>query len=61
MDRVLATRMGFEAVEALLQGQNKMMVGIVGGKLNLLPLTQAVKHISEVNERLLTMAEIMAE
>ncbi|MFN5318698.1 MAG: 6-phosphofructokinase [Bacteroidia bacterium] len=61
MDRVLATRMGFEAVEALLHGQNKMMVGIVAGQLNLVPLTQAVKHISEVNERLLTMAEIMAE
>ena len=60
MDRVLATRLGYEAVEALLNGQNRVMVGQIAGKVAYTPLTNAVKHIMDVNDTMLLMAEIMA-
>jgi 6-phosphofructokinase 1 len=60
MDRVLATRLGYEAVEALLGGQNKVMVGQIAGKVAYTPLINAVKHIMDVNDTMLHMAEIMA-
>lgn len=61
MDRVLATRLGYESVEALRKGENRIMVGQRCGKIEYIPLTQAVKHIMDVNDTLVTMAEIMAQ
>lgn len=40
-DSVLASRMGSAAVEALVEGQNGVMVGCVGGKIALSPLEAA--------------------
>lgn len=60
MDRVLATRLGYESVEALLAGKNRVMVGQVAGKVQYTPLAQAVKHIMDVNDTILKMAEIMS-
>ena len=60
MDRVLATRLGYESVEALLAGKNRVMVGQVAGKVQFTPLAQAVKHIMDVNDTILKMAEIMS-
>lgn len=60
MDRVLATRLGYEAVLALLDGKNKMMIGQVAGKITYTPLEKAVKHNVDINKQILEMAEIMA-
>jgi 6-phosphofructokinase 1 len=60
MDRVLATRLGYEAVTSLLEGKNRIMVGQVSGKVTHIPLTKAVKHNSEINETILQIAEIMS-
>jgi 6-phosphofructokinase 1 len=60
MDRVLATRLGYESVEALLAGKNRVMVGQKAGKVEFTPLSQAVKHIMDVNDTILKMAEIMS-
>jgi 6-phosphofructokinase 1 len=60
MDRVLATRLGYEATEALLQGVNRMMAGQVAGQINFIPLQKAIKHNIEINETILRIAEIMA-
>ncbi len=37
-DRLLATRMGVRAVEALLEGQSDQMVALQGRRIELLPL-----------------------
>lgn len=60
MDRVLATRLGYEAVQALIHGQTRVMTGQVAGKIVFTPFINAVKHISEVNPRILEIAEIMS-
>lgn len=60
MDRVLATRLGYEAVCGLMDGKNRMMAGQVAGKVNFIPLEKAVKHNIDVNETILEIAEIMS-
>jgi len=60
MDRVLATRLGYESVVALLEGKSKVMCGQMAGKIVFTPLSQAVKHNHDINKRIIEMAEIMA-
>jgi 6-phosphofructokinase 1 len=43
-DRVLASRMGVRAVEALLEGETGKMVGIQNNKMVLHPLTESENH-----------------
>ena len=42
-DRVLASRMGVYAVEALLEGKSNMMVGMIKEEMTLSPLEKAIK------------------
>ncbi len=59
-DRVLASRLGVKAVEALLEGQSNFMVGLINNQVELTPLTQAVKGHTEIDTELLRVSEIMA-
>lgn len=58
-DRVLASRMGVKAVEALLEGKTTYMVGISDDKIILTPLDQAVKGKYEIDKELLLVSDIM--
>lgn len=60
MDRVLASQMGFAAVEKMREGEAGCMVGVVEKKAVLTPFPQAVKHIQEMNPELLRMIEILS-
>ena len=60
MDRVLASRLGVAAVEALLQGHKGEMIGIVNNNIHYTPFHNAIKHISEVNPNLLRIVEILS-
>jgi len=40
-DRILASRLGYEAVEALLKGHTDSMVGVVAGDLKIVPYKKA--------------------
>jgi len=60
MDRVLATRLGYEAVFALLDGKTQVMIGQVCGKVTYTELIKAAKHNLDFNKKILEMAEIMA-
>jgi 6-phosphofructokinase 1 len=60
MDRVLASRLGVAAVEALLAGHKGEMVGIVNNNIHYTPFHNAIKHISEVNPTLLRIVEILS-
>ena len=59
-DRVLASRLGAGAVEALLEGRKGAMIGLVNKKLVYTPFEKAVKHHKELNKQLLSLAEILA-
>lgn len=60
MDRVLASRLGFMAVEALIEGKKGVMVGMVDKKIVFTPFEHAVKHIEEINPDLIRMVEILS-
>ncbi len=60
MDRVLASRLGVAAVEALLEGRKGEMVGLVNNEIRFTPFKQAIKHIGEVNPNLLKIVEILS-
>ncbi len=59
-DRVLASRFGVKAVESLLEGKSNYMVGILGDKITLTPLEQAIKGRSEIDRELLRVSDIMS-
>jgi 6-phosphofructokinase 1 len=60
MDRVLASRLGVAAVEALRDGRRGEMAGLVHGKIHFTKFQNAIKHISEVNPELLKLVQILS-
>ncbi len=60
IDRVLSSRLGFGAVEALLHGQKNVMVGIVNDTIRYTPFSEAISAEKLPNEDLIRMAEILA-
>ncbi|TZF86146.1 6-phosphofructokinase (plasmid) [Pedobacter sp. BS3] len=60
MDRVLSSRLGVAAVEALLEGRKGEMAGVVNGHVEFTPFKNAIKHISELNPGLLKLVEILS-
>lgn len=59
-DRLLATRMGVRAVEALLEGESDAMVGLKGRDLILQPLEKVIDQSRRVNLDYYEMARILA-
>jgi 6-phosphofructokinase 1 len=59
-DRLLASRMGFKAVETLLAGEHGVMVGLKGRLMETLPLSQVIEHQRAVNMEYYQMARILA-
>ncbi len=60
MDRVLASRLGNEAVTALLAGRKSEMVGIVNRQVVFTPFEKATKHHTDINPELLNLAEVLS-
>ena len=61
MDRVLASRLGIAAVEALKENKYNNMVGIVNGAITFTPFDKATKHHNKINPDLYKMTEILSE
>ena len=59
-DRVVASRMGVSAVEALLEGSSKIMIGIVNNEIVRVPFTKVFKHLKGLNPRLLDLIKILS-
>lgn len=60
MDRVLASRVGVAAVEALLAGRRNEMVGVVHNEIEYTPFEHAIKHNIEINPNFLKIVEILS-
>jgi len=60
LDRLIASRMGYHAVECLLNEKFNVMVGIVNNKMHYLPLSQAVKVKDKFNKDWLKIVKILA-
>jgi len=59
-DRVLASIVGKAAVEALLEGRENEMVGVINRKVAFTSFEKAIKHNCEINKELLHLAESLA-
>jgi 6-phosphofructokinase 1 len=59
MDRVLASRLGFAAVDALLAGQRNVMVGILNDQVAYTSFDDAINLHKPVNNDLIRIAEIL--
>ncbi|OGW76037.1 MAG: 6-phosphofructokinase [Omnitrophica bacterium RBG_13_46_9] len=62
-DRILASRLGFNAVEALLEGHTDAMVGIVSEELKITPYEEAIKKDCKkrlLNEKLYKITKVLA-
>lgn len=59
-DRVLASRLGHAAVEALRSGKTQVMAGIVNGKLVYTPFAEAVKQNANMSKDMLEMIRVLA-
>ncbi|NOY38284.1 MAG: 6-phosphofructokinase [Chlorobi bacterium] len=59
-DRVTASRLGYAAVEALMDDQKSAMVGLQNNEVVLVPFRKAVKLHKEVNWELLEIANILS-
>ncbi|MGH1437488.1 MAG: 6-phosphofructokinase [Lewinella sp.] len=60
LDRLLASRLGFGAVEGLLAGQGNVMIGLVNNEVVFTPFTDAITIEKKPNQNLVRMAEILA-
>ena len=59
-DRVLASRLGVNAVESMINGKNCSMVGLKDNTVVLTPFKKAIKGITKINSELLRVSDIMS-
>jgi len=60
LDRVIASRMGYQAVECLIEGRYNVFVGILNNKLNYVPLENAGKLKGQINEEWIKIMKVLA-
>jgi len=60
MDRLLASRMGFHAVECLAEGRFNVFVGIVNNKMHYIPLNEAVKKKQSISQEWMRIVKILS-
>lgn len=60
MDRILASRMGEAAIEAFLEGQRNVMIGIQNGQIDYVPFSKAIKHDKGINRDDLNLIKILS-
>ena len=59
-DRILASRLGYEGVLALLDGKTNVAIGQVDSKIAYTPFHKAIEEKKTIDESLFTMAGILA-
>jgi 6-phosphofructokinase 1 len=59
-DRILATRMGVAAIDALLDDQRNVMIGIQNGEIVHVPFAKAIKNDKPINRDLLNTLRIVS-
>lgn len=60
MDRLIASRMGFHAVECLVEGRFNVFVGIVNNKMHYIPLDEAIKKKQRISEEWMKIVKILS-
>ena len=60
LDRLIASRMGYHAVECLMEGRHNVFVGIMNNKMHYIPLEKAVKNKGKISEEWMKIVKILA-
>lgn len=59
-DRILASRLGYAAVNALIAGKTQMMAGIINGKVVYTPFEEVVKQNTIIKDDMLKMIKVLS-
>jgi 6-phosphofructokinase 1 len=59
-DRLIASRMGYSAVECLVEGRYNVFVGIVNNRMHYTPLNEAVKKKQRISDEWMKIVKILA-
>ena len=59
-DRILASRLGHAAIEALIDGQRNVMVGIENDQVVDVPFSKAIKNDKPIDKQLLNVLRILS-
>lgn len=59
-DRVLASRLGTAAVEALIEGHKNVMVGVVNNEIKLTPMRNVWSRKKNINYELLKLTQLLS-
>ena len=54
-DRIIASRMGVASIQALLEGQRNVMIGIENNKIVYVPFTKAIKNDKPIDKELVSV------
>jgi 6-phosphofructokinase 1 len=60
LDRLIASRMGYAAVECLVEGKHNVFVGIVNNKMSYTPIQEAVKKKQRISEEWMKIVKILS-
>ena len=60
LDRILASRMGVAAIQALKEGQRNIMIGVDNDKMVNIPIAQAVKKDKPIGEELINVLAVLS-
>lgn len=60
LERVRASRMGVEAVKALIAGKNGVMIGLLNDKISYTPFSNAIKAHQEIDPDFLDVVNILS-
>jgi 6-phosphofructokinase 1 len=60
LDRILASRMGVAAIEALKEGQRNVMIGVINDKMVNIPIAQAVKKDKPIGDELINVLSVLS-
>lgn len=60
IDRLIASRMGYHAVECLMEGRYNVFVGILNNKMHYIPLETAVKNKAKIGDEWMKIVKILA-
>jgi 6-phosphofructokinase 1 len=59
-DRLVASHMGYYAVESLMVGRRNVMVGVINNKIHYTPLDKAVKEKQKIGQEWMKIVKILA-
>ncbi len=60
LDRILASRLGEAAIEAILEGQRNVMIGTQNGRIAYVPFQKAIRHDKTIDRDDLDLVRILS-